>query len=121
VAAPPVETPSVQPPNPSPAPVDRDVASSQAVAKTRQQAKGILAGMVRARVSVEQKLIFQEIKRAMEFFRATNGRYPNSHEEFMREIIEPNKSVLRLPELQPNERYIYDPQDAELYIEREQK
>ena len=120
-AAPPVETPAVQPPDSSPAPVERDVASAQAVAKNREQAKGILAGMVRSRVSVEQKLIFQEIKRAMEFYKATNGNYPRSHEEFMREIIEPNKSVLRLPELQPGERYVYDPQDAELYIEREAK
>jgi len=57
-----------------------------------------------------------QVPQAMQLFKATNGRAPQSHEEFWREIIEAN--AIRLPQLPPGHRYVYDPAREELMVEQ---
>lgn len=57
-----------------------------------------------------------QVPQAMQLFKATNGRAPESHEEFWREIIEANG--IKLPQLPPGHRYVYDPAREELLVEQ---
>ncbi|GAB4131142.1 hypothetical protein [Thermopirellula anaerolimosa] len=57
-----------------------------------------------------------QVPQAMQLFKATNGRAPQSHEEFWREIIEANG--IKLPQLPPGHRYVYDPAREELMVEQ---
>lgn len=57
-----------------------------------------------------------QVPQAMQLFKAANGRAPQSHEEFWREIIEANG--IRLPQLPPGHRYVYDPAREELMVEQ---
>ena len=64
----------------------------------------------------KEKIIFDIVlPKNMQLFQATNGRYPKSHEEFMKEIIE--AGMVTLPELPENSRYIYDPETHQLMVE----
>ncbi len=65
----------------------------------------------------QERLVFEAaIPQAMNLFEATNGRKPNSHEEFWEQIIGANN--IRLPELPAGQRYVYDPNTAELMVEK---
>ncbi len=57
-----------------------------------------------------------QVPHAMQLFKATNGRAPQSHDEFMREIIQANG--IQLPQLPPGHRYVYDPAREELMVEQ---
>lgn len=57
-----------------------------------------------------------QIPKAMQLFQASQNRLPQSHDEFMTQIIRANN--LRLPELPPGQRYVYDPRRGELMVER---
>ena len=69
---------------------------------------------IRQRFRLEEKIILDQIQHGMNNYKALNGRYPRTHEEFMKEIIE--AAGISLPELPPDEKYVYDPKDAELKI-----
>jgi len=55
-----------------------------------------------------------QIPQAMDLYKATHGRAPQTHEEFWREIIQANN--LKMPELNEGCSYVYDPQTEELYV-----
>ena len=63
---------------------------------------------------MQEKMDYQMVKHAMDLYQATNGHYPKTHEEFMKEIIEYNK--IKLPELRDDCRYEYNPEKAELEV-----
>ena len=77
---------------------------------------------------VQERVVFDiEITSAMKMYKALNGHFPKTHEEFMEKII--NESSIRLPKLNPGENYIYDaekaakiknydPKDPPLMVER---
>ena len=56
------------------------------------------------------------IPRAMQLFEFEKQRKPESHDEFMREIIKKNN--FKLPELPPGVRYVYVPKQGQLMVER---
>jgi hypothetical protein len=65
--------------------------------------------------SVKQKAVFDiQIPHAMNLYRATDGDFPKSHDEFMKHIIEANK--IKLPELPEGQRYEYDAQSSQLMV-----
>jgi len=65
----------------------------------------------------QERVIFEiSIPKALQLYEAQEGRKPRSHEEFVRQVLEPN--AIRLPELPADHRYIYDPQSGELMVER---
>ena len=51
----------------------------------------------------------------MQLFQATNGHFPKSHEEFMKEIIEFGQ--IKLPELPEGKSYVYEPKTHQLMVE----
>jgi len=76
----------------------------------------IVTAPIAAMFRTEQRLIFQRVTQAENFFRAEHGRLPNSHEEYMQEIIQ--KNDIRLPTLPPNQEYFYDADAGELKTKR---
>jgi hypothetical protein len=68
---------------------------------------------------VENKTKFDMIKYNMAIFEADKSRWPKSHKEFMEVFLPQYYPVaLPLPELEPGDEYIYDPEDHLLKIWR---
>ncbi|MEN6558797.1 MAG: hypothetical protein ABFC54_11515 [Thermoguttaceae bacterium] len=67
--------------------------------------------------STKERLAFEiQIPQAMNLFKASEGRAPKSHEEFMERIIKEQR--IQLPELPEGERYRYDPKSEQLMVDR---
>ncbi len=56
----------------------------------------------------------QAVQRAVQFFQAEHGRFPQDHAEFMEKIIKANS--IKLPVLPGKRRYQYDVENHELVI-----
>ena len=54
------------------------------------------------------------IPHAMDLYKATNGYFPKTHEEFKREILDANN--IKLPELKEGCRYEYNPEKAVMEV-----
>jgi hypothetical protein len=66
--------------------------------------------------AIRERLAFEvQIPKAMQLFKATEGRAPKDHEEFMQRIIKEN--MIKLPDLPEGDRYVYDPKREELMVE----
>ncbi|MBC8350974.1 MAG: hypothetical protein H8E66_03250 [Planctomycetes bacterium] len=121
-------TPPAQPaaPTPSadapPVPMERVVAEA-GVGKKGQGLKnetGMVVEPVKQLIKFEQKAVFDlQIKPALEFYKASNGAYPKTHDEFMEKIIKANS--IQLPELPAGQDYVFDPEKAQLMVERPQQ
>ena len=84
--------------------------------KGRDIGEGIISTPIKAYFSVRQQIAFNiQIPQAMNLYKASNGRAPDSHEEFMSKIIKAN--FIRLPELPAGHQYVYDPKKKELMVE----
>jgi hypothetical protein len=76
---------------------------------------GLITTPIAAYFGAREQIVFNiQIPDAMKTFQALNGRYPKSHEEFMKEIIQAGS--IKLPELPEGAKYVYDPQKAELTV-----
>lgn len=114
------ETASTAPETPAPEPM----AAQKAVAgvgkqgetlRGHSQAQQIISGPAIQWFQVRQRAIFEiQIPHALQLYKATNGRAPRSHEEFVREILEPNQLVL--PELRAGLAYQFNPEAEELWV-----
>jgi len=70
-----------------------------------------------ANFSIQEQIVFDsQIPNAMKAYERVANRKPNSHQEFMTEII--RKNNIRLPPLPQNCRFVYDPELGELMVER---
>ena len=68
-------------------------------------------------VATKERLAFDvQLKHAMDLYRATHGRLPQSHDAFMTQIVAFNK--IKLPVLPEGHKYLFDPQRGELLVER---
>jgi hypothetical protein len=64
----------------------------------------------------KEKVVFEiQIPQAMEIYRATDGEYPATHEDFMAKIIKANK--IQLPKLPAGQEYRYRPEEHQLWVE----
>ena len=99
----------------------REVAGVGVGKKGRKLEKHKGTGQIIAQPAVsyfraKEKIVFEiVIPKNMQLFQATNGRFPKSHEEFMKEIIEFGQ--IQLPELPEGGRYVYDPKTHQLMVE----
>ena len=75
-----------------------------------------ITGPLEAYGPMVQMLAGLNIDQAVNFFHATEGRYPDSYDEFMTRIIEENK--IRLPVLSPGLEYQYDVENHKLLVIR---
>jgi hypothetical protein len=99
------------------------VAAEAGVGKKGQSLKnetGMVVEPVKQLIKFEQKAVFDlQIKPALEFYKAENGSYPKSHEEFMEKIIKANG--ISLPELPEGQSYVFDSEQGQLMVERPQQ
>jgi hypothetical protein len=78
--------------------------------------EGMLTSSGNAYWRSQAKIAFAQVAHDIQLFKARTGKAPQSHEEFMKEIIEP--AQIKLPQLPPGQRYIYQPETEQLMIER---
>ena len=80
--------------------------------------QGIVKTPVQVYFRAQERITFNvQIPNAMKLYKAMNNdKGPATHEEFMEKIIKANQ--VDLPNLPPRERYFYDPQKEELFIEQ---
>ena len=82
---------------------------------TSEQPMSIVTVPVSTYFKAQEMAVFRmQIPSAMNLFQASEGRYPNSEEEFMAKIIKANQIVL--PKLPEGDVYFYDVQARELKI-----
>ena len=117
-----VETPAPAPPEvpvavPEPAAPPVQKPADVGVGKRgHNMGQGIIATPVAAYFAAKEQVAFRvEVPQAMNLYKATNGRAPQSDEEFMKEIIQANN--IKLPELPAGHKYFYDPATEQLMVE----
>ncbi len=117
----PAETPQAAPADP-PASTERVQATVGVGQKGRSldNETGIgrvIAEPAKALFGFREKAVFDmQIPTAMKLFAASEGRGPDSHEEFMSKIIQSNS--IQLPELPEGHKYVFEPSTGELMVER---
>ncbi len=75
----------------------------------------IVSGPAAVLFKVEQKAVLEfKIPPALQMFKATNGRFPNSHDEFMEKIVKANR--ITLPELPEGAVYRFNTEKGELWV-----
>ena len=80
---------------------------------TSEEPMSIVTVPVSTYFKAQEMAVFRmQIPSAMNLFQASEGRYPNSEEEFMTKIIKANQIVL--PKLPEGDVYFYDVQAREL-------
>ncbi len=82
---------------------------------TSDQPMSIVTVPVSTYFQAQEKAVFDmQIPSAMNLFQASEGRYPNSEEEFYQKIIQANQ--IQLPKLPEGDSYVYDVQSHTLMI-----
>jgi hypothetical protein len=85
--------------------------------RSLDQYEGLIVTPAKTLFTVRERVVFEiQIPEALKLYKASNGKGPKSHEDFMTQIIEANQ--IQLPELPPGQRYVYDPEKEELMVER---
>jgi hypothetical protein len=112
--APPAEAASGQPPGPAQGMEREEV--HVGVGKKGDYEPGLITTPVSAYFRVQERITFDQIKHDLQLYTALKGQGPQSHEEFMKEIIE--KNGRKLPELPRDHRYVFDPESQTLMVER---
>ena len=109
---------AAQPAPDQPAAPTRVKAAVGVGAKGHDYGEGIVATPIAAYFSAKERIAFDiQIPQAMQVYKATHdGHGPKTHEEFMKDIIQENRVVL--PALRPGDRYLYDPAQEELMVEK---
>jgi hypothetical protein len=112
--------PSAAPPAPAPAPAMEQVKAEVGVGvkgRSLDEHEGVVVTPAKTLFAFKEKAVFDiQIPQALQLFNATEGRNPESDEEFMEKIVKFNN--IKLPELRQGERYYYDPATNELMVER---
>ena len=75
-----------------------------------------ITGPLEAYQPLVQQIAALGIEHAVNLFNASEGRYPNSYDEFMTRIIKENN--IRLPVLSPGLEYQYDVENHKLLVIR---
>lgn len=114
------ETVTATPSTPAPEPIAAQRATA-GVGKQGEkllghsQAQQIISGPASQWFQVRQRAIFDiQIPQALQLYKASNGRAPRSHEEFVKDILEANQLVL--PELRSGLVYQFNPEAEELWV-----
>lgn len=79
--------------------------------------EGVIVTPAKTLFTAREKVVFDiQIPQALNLYKATNGRGPQSHDEFMQQVVTANQ--IKLPELPAGQKYVYDPQAEQLMVER---
>ena len=77
---------------------------------------GIITVPVKTLFNVKDRLVLQQIEAGMKYFKGEHDRVPANWAEFEEKIIKANG--IKLPTLPAGQKYVYDPKDGELKIEK---
>lgn len=78
-------------------------------------AQKVITGPASQLFQVRQAAIFNiQIPQALQLYQAQHGRSPSNHDEFVKQILEPNR--LSLPELPNGMVYQFNPEQQELWV-----
>jgi hypothetical protein len=95
----------------------RQKAAAGAGKKGQGYGGGPISEPARLYFSIRERSVFQiQIPQALNLYKATNGKGPADHDEFMAKII--GENGISLPELPAGKQYVFDPEQGELMIER---
>jgi hypothetical protein len=107
-------------PQPTPQPETERIKAQTGVGikgRSLDQYEGIVVTPAKTLFTAKERIAFEiAVPHALSLFNASEGRNPESHEEFMENVITFNQ--IKLPELPPGHKYVYDPQTNELMVER---
>ncbi len=78
---------------------------------------GIITEPISQYFRLQDRIKLQNIEHGVRIFQAQHGRYPASMQEFEDEILKPQQ--VKLPELPPGRKYVYDPQQGKLFVQSE--
>jgi len=118
-ATPLTPAPAGQPQSPpAPAPGTERTQAAVGMGQKGHYAPGLITTPLDAIWRTREKVTLDNIKHAVDLYKAgtPDGRGPATHEEFMEKIIKANQ--IRLPDLPPGQRYVYDPKQEQLMVER---
>ncbi|MDA1230541.1 MAG: hypothetical protein O2856_07195, partial [Planctomycetota bacterium] len=91
-----------------------DPNAGKQVVKPEVKITNPITGPLEAYGPIVQKVAALGIEHAVNLFNASEGRYPNSYEEFMTRIIKENR--IQLPTLPPGLEYQYDVENHKLVV-----
>ena len=94
-----------------------DPAANNDLADTEVKVTNPITGPLEAYGPLKLQVAELGITQAVEMFRATEGRYPKDHDEFMQKVIKANR--IRLPEPNAGQRYQYDVKNHKLVVVQE--
>jgi hypothetical protein len=117
-AAQPVATTPTTPDPASQPPVERQKAEVGVGRKGQGYGGGIITEPLHQYFAGKDRITFEiQIPEGMKLFQAEHNRYPKDMAEFKRAILEP--ASIRLPDLYPGDKYVYDAETHELMVERQ--
>jgi hypothetical protein len=88
--------------------------------RSLDQHEGLLVTPAKAYFSAKERIAFEiEVPHALNLYKASEGAGPKTHEEFMEKIIQFNR--IKLPQLPPDAKYVYDVESEQLMVERPRK
>ena len=88
--------------------------------RSLDQYEGLVVTPAKAFFSTKERIAFEiEVPHALNLYKATEGQGPKSHVEFMEKIIQFNR--IKLPQLPPDAKYVYDVETEQLMVERPKK
>lgn len=103
----------------APPAVVQDKAQAGVTGKGDYGGPGIVTTPISTYFQIRERVVFDiQIPHALQLYEATNNYKPKTQEDFMRDIIQAN--MIKLPELPPGHKYVYDPQKGELMVEHPQ-
>jgi hypothetical protein len=85
--------------------------------RSLDQYEGALVTPAKAFFSAKERIVFDiQVPEALKLYKASEGEAPKSDAEFMEKIIRANQ--IKLPQLPPGHKYVYDPATEQLMVER---
>lgn len=105
-------------PAPKPAPKPRLEKAQAGASGKGNYGAGILTTPLSVYFRAQERLVFDQVTHFLNIYKASNGRAPKSHEEFMSQVIKAN--MVKLPTLPPGDEYFYDPAKEELFVLKKQ-
>jgi hypothetical protein len=105
----------------APAEPQREVASPELTQKGHLESADLISTPVNAYFSAQAKLAFDRLPNEIQKYKllSPDGKGPQSYEELVEKVIKP--CGIKLPELRPGDKYVYDPMTEQLMIQHPAK
>ncbi len=84
----------------------------------RSYGGGIISEPVSQLFKQKDRIHLMQLEQVLKLYKAEHGSLPRTHEEFMQKIVNNPQYGIRLPELPPGHRYVWDPKQEKLLVER---